>query len=140
MNFLLKNFKIKIYLFSLMIILSIFTNTFYNIYAISKRPYTERLMINYGFGCEKNSYGFIQEALDKYSQQNSVYIINFKNMPNPKSIFTNINVDFRSQNLILLNFRNNKIELKKLKDLKIYLDQYSLIRNLDNCYLYKKND
>ena len=101
MNFLLKNFKIKIYLFSLMIILSIFTNTFYNIYAISKRPYTERLMINYGFGCEKNSYGFIQEVIDKYSQQESVGIVNFKNMPNPKSLFNNIDVNLKSQNLIM---------------------------------------
>ena len=140
MNLLLKNFKIKIYFLSLVIILSIFTNAFYNFYAILKRPYNERLMWNYGFGCERNSYGFIQEVLNKHLHQESAVIINFKNMPNPQHLFYNIKIDQSRQNLILLNFKDNETEKKKLKVSKIYLNEYNLIEKLDNCYFYKKND
>ena len=131
---------IKIYFFSLLILLGVFTNAFYNFYAISKRPYTERLMWNYGFGCERNSYGFIQEVLNKHLHQESAVIINFKNMPNPQHLFYNIKIDQSRQNLILLNFKDNETEKKKLKVSKIYLNEYNLIEKLDNCYFYKKND
>ena len=140
MNFLLKNFKIKIYFFSLLIILAVFTNVFYNFYAISKRPYDERLMWHYGFDCEKNSYGFVQKVFDKHLGQQSISIINFKNMPNVQFLFHNIKIDESKKNLFLLNFKNKNKDKEKLHDLKIYLNKYSLIENTDNCYFYKKND
>ena len=87
MHFILKNIKLKIYFFSLVIILAVFTNSFYNFYAIIKRPYKERLMWNYGFGCEKYSYGFIQSIIQKHSKNESISIINFENMPNIQFLF-----------------------------------------------------
>ena len=138
MNLLLKNFKIKIYFLSLVIILSIFTNAFYNFYAILKRPYNERLMWNYGFGCEKNSYGFIQKILNKEFKLKSIYYVNFKSLPNSLYLFDNIQIDKSKKNLVLLNFKE-KDEIK-LKRYKINLNEYVLIDKLDNCYFYKKND
>ena len=121
-----------------MIILAVFTNTFYNLYAISKRPYAERLMWNYGIDCEKNSYGFIQKVYSKHLVQQPISIINFKNMPNVQFLFHNIKIDKSKKNLILLNLKDK--DKKKLKNFKIYLNEYSLIENIDNCYFYKKND
>lgn len=136
MNLLLKNFKIKIYLLSLVIILSIFTNAFYNFYSILKRPYNERLMWNYGFGCEKNSYGFIQKILNKDPKLKSIYYVNFKNLPNSLYLFDNIQIDKSKKNLVLLNLKEK--DEKQLKRYKINLNEYVLIEKLDNCYFYKK--
>ena len=136
MNLLLKNFKTKMCLLSLLIILSIFTNAFYNFYAILKRPYNERLMWNYGFGCEKNSYGFIQKILNKDSKLKSIYYVNFKNLPNSFYLFDDIQIDKSKKNLVLLNFKDK--DEKKLKRYKINLNEYVLIEKSDSCYFYKK--
>lgn len=136
MQFILKNIKLKIYFFSLVIILAIFTNSFYNFYAIIKRPYKERLMWNYGFGCEKYSYGFIQSIIQKHSKNESISIINFENMPNMQFLFHKTKINENRQNLILLNLRDKN----ELKDVRINLSEFSLVENLDNCYFYKKND
>ena len=136
MYFLLNYIKKNIQFFSLFIILGIFTNLFYNFYAILKRPYDERLMWNYGFGCEKYSYGFVQKILKKELDNQSFSIINFENMPNLQFLFHQTKFDNNKKNLILLNFRNKE----KLKDYNIDLSQYSMVENLDSCYFYKKND
>jgi len=136
MYFLLNYIKKNIQFFSLFIILGIFTNSFYNFYAILKRPYDERLMWNYGFGCEKYSYGFVQKILKKELDNQSFSIINFENMPNLQFLFHQTKFDNNKKNLILLNFRNKE----KLKDYNIDLSQYSMVENLDSCYFYKKND
>ena len=136
MYFLLNYIKKNIQFFSLLIILGIFTNSFYNFYAILKRPYDERLMWNYGFGCEKYSYGFVQKIIQKESNNQSFFIINFENMPDLKFLFHRTKFDNNKKNLILLNLRNKE----KLKDYNIDLSQYSMVENLDSCYFYKKND
>ena len=136
MYFLLNYIKKNIQFFSLLIILGIFTNSFYNFYAILKRPYDERLMWNYGFGCEKYSYGFVQKIIQKESNNQSFFIINFENMPDLKFLFHRTKFDNNKKNLILLNLRNKE----KLKNYNIDLSQYSMVENLDSCYFYKKND
>tara|TARA_Y100000591_G_scaffold321201_1_gene335852 strand:+ start:554 stop:970 length:417 start_codon:yes stop_codon:yes gene_type:complete len=136
MYFILKNIKKIIHFFSLFIILAIFTNAFYNFYAIVKRPYNERLMWNYGFDCEKYSYGFIKNVLQNLPENESATIINFKNLPNIEYLFENKRIDSSRKNLILLNFTNKK----QSKDLGINLKKYSLVKNTNNCYFYKKND
>ena len=136
MNLLLKNFKKIIYFFSLFIILAVFLNAFYNFYAIVKRPYIERLMWNYGFNCEKYSYGFINKVIKKQKKDQSITIINFKNMPNIQFLFHKIKFDDNRRNLILLNLED-KDQLKKYK---IDLKEYNLIEKSSNCYFYKKND
>ena len=136
MYFLLNYIKKNIQFFSLFIILGIFTNSFYNFYAILKRPYDERLMWNYGFGCEKYSYGFVQKIIQKEPNNQSFSIINFENMPDLQFLFHRTKFDNNKKNLILLNLRNKE----KLKDYNIDLSQYSMVENLDSCYFYKKND
>ena len=136
MYFLLNYIKKNIQFFSLLIILGIFTNSFYNFYAILKRPYDERLMWNYGFGCEKYSYGFVQKIIQKELNNQSFSIINFENMPDLQFLFHRTKFDNNKKNLILLNLRNKE----KLKDYNIDLSQYSMVENLDSCYFYKKND
>ena len=136
MYFLLNYIKKNIQFFSLLIILGIFTNSFYNFYAILKRPYDERLMWNYGFGCEKYSYGFVQKIIQKELNNQSFSIINFENMPDLRFLFHKTKFDNNKKNLILLNLRNKE----KLKDYNIDLSQYSMVENLDSCYFYKKND
>lgn len=136
MYFLLNYIKKNIYFFSLFIILAIFTNSFYNFYAILKRPYEERLMWNYGFGCEKYSYGFVQKIFQKEFNNQSFSIINFENMPDIQTLFHQTKFDKNKKNLILLNLKNKE----QLKDYEIDLTQYSLVKNLDSCYFYKKND
>lgn len=136
MFFLLRNFKIKIYFFSLLIILGVFTDVFYNLYAIVKRPYDERLLLNYGFGCQKYSYEFIQKVIQKQPKEQSLSIINFKNMAGVQYLFHQTKFDEKRKNLILLNFRNKE----NLKKYKINLNEYKLIENVDSCYFYKKND
>ncbi len=136
MYFLLKYIKKNFYFISLFIILATFTNAFYFSYAIVKRPYEERLMWNYGFECEKYSYGFINEIVRHHLGNQSLTIINLKNMPNIQHVFHRINFDKSKQNLILLNLKDQN-ELKKYN---IDLNQYYLVENLDNCYFYKKND
>ncbi len=136
MYFLLNYIKKNIQFFSLFIILGIFTNSFYNFYAILKRPYDERLMWNYGFGCEKYSYGFVQKIIKKELDNQSFSVINFKNMPNLQFLFHQTKFDNNKKNLILLNLRNKE----KLKNYNIDLSQYSMVENLDSCYFYKKND
>ncbi len=136
MNLLLKNFKKIIYPFSLFIILAVFTNVFYNFYAIVKRPYEERLMWNYGFNCEKYSYGFINKVIKKQKKDQSISIINFKNMPNMQFLFHEVRFDDSRNNLILLNLED-KDQLNKYK---IDLKEYNLVESSNNCYFYKKND
>ena len=136
MYFLLNFIKKNIYFFSLFIILAIFTNSFYNFYAILKRPYEERLMWNYGFGCEKYSYGFVQKVIQKEFNNQSFSIINFENMPDTQTLFHQTKFDKNKKNLILLNLKNKE----QLKDYGIDLTQYSIVKNLDSCYFYKKND
>ena len=136
MNFLLKYIKKNIYFFSLFIILATFTNSFYNFYAIIKRPYEERLMWNYGFNCEKYSYGFVQKIIKKNLNNQPISIINLENMPNTQFIFHEIKFGKHEKNLILLNLKDKK----KLLDYGIDLNQYYLVENLDNCFFYKKND
>ena len=136
MYFLIKNIKKIIYFFSLLIILAIFTNAFYNFYAIIKRPYDERLMRNYGFDCEKYSYGFIQKIFHNYTHNQPITIINFKNLPNIQFLFHNKRIDESRKNLILLNLTDES----KLKDFEINLKEYDLVKNTNNCYFYKKND
>mgnify|MGYP001211012280 FL=1 len=136
MYFLIKNIKKIIYFFSLLIILAIFTNAFYNFYAIIKRPYDERLMWNYGFDCEKYSYGFIQKIFQNHPHNQSITIINFKNLPNIQYLFHNKKIDESRKNLILLNLTDES----KLKDFEIDLKKYDLVKNTNNCYFYKKND
>ncbi len=136
MYFLLNYIKKNIYFFSLFVILAIFTNSFYNFYAILKRPYEERLMWNYGFGCEKYSYGFVKKIIQTESKNQSFSIINFENMPDTQFLFHLNTFDKSKKNLILLNLRNKQ----KLKDYDIDLNQYFMVENLDNCYFYKKYD
>lgn len=136
MYFLLKYIKKNFYFISLFIILATFTNAFYFSYAIVKRPYEERLMWNYGFECEKYSYGFVNEIVRQHIGNQPLTIINLKNMPNIQYLFHRINFDKSKQNLILLNLKDQN-ELKKYN---IDLSQYYLVENLDNCYFYKKND
>ena len=136
MNFLLKYIKKNIYFFSLFIILATFTNSFYNFYAIIKRPYEERLMWNYGFNCEKYSYGFVQKIIKKDLNNQPFSIINLENMPNVQLLFHETKFGKNEKNLILLNLKDKK----KLADYGIDLNQYYLIENLDNCFFYKKND
>tara|TARA_B100001057_G_C22857855_1_gene953375 strand:- start:1408 stop:1818 length:411 start_codon:yes stop_codon:yes gene_type:complete len=136
MYFLLNYIKKNIYFLSLFVILAIFTNSFYNFYAILKRPYEERLMWNYGFGCEKYSYGFVQKIIQTESKNQSFSIINFENMPDTQFLFHLNTFDKSKKNLILLNLRNKQ----KLKDYDIDLNQYFMVENLDNCYFYKKYD
>ena len=134
--FLIKNFKNIIHVFSLLIILAVFTNAFYNFYAITKRPYNERLMWNYGFDCEKYSYGFIENIFQNHIKDQSVTIINFKNLPNIQNLFQNKKIDESKKNLILLNLTDTN----KLKDLGINLKKYNLVKNTSSCYFYIKND
>jgi hypothetical protein len=134
MYFILKNIKLKIYFFSLLIILVIFTNSFYNFYAIIKRPYEERLMWNYGFGCEKYSYEFIQNIINKYSENAPISIINFEKMGKLQFLFHKTKINDVRKNLILLNLKDKN----ELKNYRINLSEYKLIENLDNCYFYKK--
>ena len=136
MNFLLKYIKKNIYFFSLFIILATFTNSFYNFYAIIKRPYEERLMWNYGFNCEKYSYGFVQKIIKKDLNNQPFSIINLENMPNVQLLFHETKFGKNEKNLILLNLKDKK----KLLDYGIDLNQYYLVENLDNCFFYKKND
>jgi len=134
MRFILKNIKLKIYFFSLLIIFVIFTNSFYNFYAIIKRPYEERLMWNYGFGCEKYSYEFIQNIIYKYSENEPVSIINFEKMGKLQFLFHKTKINNLRKNLILLNLKDKN----ELKNYRINISEYKLIENLDNCYFYKK--
>ncbi len=136
MYFFIKNIKKIIYFFSLLIILAIFTNAFYNFYAIIKRPYEERLMWNYGFDCEKYSYGFIKKIFQKYEKKEKYTVINFKNLPDVQYLFHNNETDENKKNLILLNF----VDESDLKDFGIDLKKYNLIKNTGNCYFYKIND
>jgi len=136
MYFLLKYIKKNFYFCSLLIILATFTNAFYFSYAIVKRPYEERLMWNYGFECEKYSYGFINKIIQQHPKDQSFTLINFKNLPNIQYLFNQIKFDNKKKNLILLNFK----DLNKLKKYDVDLSQYYLVNNFDNCYFYKKND
>ena len=136
MNFLLKYIKKNIYFFSFFIILATFTNSFYNFYAIIKRPYEERLMWNYGFECEKYSYGFVKKIIQKKLNNQPISIINLENMPNTQFLFHETKFGKNEKNLILLNLKDEK----KLTDYDIDLNQYYLVENLDNCFFYKKND
>ena len=136
MHFILKNIKFKFYFISLLIIFAVFTNSFYNFYAIIKRPYEERLVRNYGFGCEKYSYEFIQSIIDKYSKKESISIINFKKMAKLQFLFHKTKITNDRKNLILLNLKNKD----ELKNYSVNLSEYKLVENLDNCYFYKKND
>lgn len=136
MYFLLNYIKKNIYFFSLFVILAIFTNSFYNFYAILKRPYEERLMWNYGFGCEEYSYGFVQKIIQKEFKNQPFSIINFENMPDIQFLFHQNKFDKSKKNLILLNLKNKD----KLKDYDIDLNQYFMVENTDSCYFYKKYD
>ena len=136
MYFLIKNFKKQIYFIILIIILAVFTNAFYNFYSIMKRPYQERMGWNYGFDCEKYSYGFIYEIFQKKEDKDIISIINFENMPNIEYLFHDKKFDNNYKNLILLNF--NTEDKEKLKNFKVDLNDYQLIEKSNNCYFYKK--
>ncbi len=129
-NFVKKN----IYIVAIFIILSVFTNLFYNIYSIQIRKVDERMMRTYGFGCEKWSYGFIKKIKNNYLDEKKVFIKSFESMPPIKTIFEDLKIDNKKENLILLNLKN-KNDIKKIN---INIKDYELIESLNNCYFYKK--
>ena len=93
-------------------------------------------MWNYGFNCEKYSYGFVQKIIKKDLNNQPFSIINLENMPNVQLLFHETKFGKNEKNLILLNLKDKK----KLLDYGIDLNQYYLVENLDNCFFYKKND
>ena len=104
MYFLLKYIKKNFYFCSLLIILATFTNAFYFSYAIVKRPYEERLMWNYGFECEKYSYGFINKIIQQHPKDQSFTLINFKNLPNIQYLFNQIKFYNKKKKLNFIEF------------------------------------
>ena len=140
---LLKLFKKNIYLFALFIILSLFTDFFFNIYAIQKRDIDERLMRSYGFNCEKNSYGFISLNKKKYfNEEKGFKVINNHAIPTVQYLFKDFKYEKKKslKNLILLNFENLDKSNINITKYNINLDNYDLINKSGNCYYYKKND
>lgn len=136
MNFFLNFFSKNAKYFLLGIVFSIYTNFFYNTYAILIRGYEERTLLSYGYGCDKYAYGFIKMVKEKYINNNQISIINFKNLPAPNSIFDNLVSDPKKINLILLNYNFKK----NLNDYGININNYRIIEKEDNCYFLKKND
>ena len=126
--------KRNIYIVAIFIILSVFTNLFFNIYAIQIRKIDERMMRAYGFGCEKWSYGFIKKIKNNYLDDKKVFIESFESMPPVISLFEDLKVDNKKENLILLNLKK-KTDIKKIN---INIKDYELIESLNNCYFYKK--
>ena len=132
-NFLNKNL---IYLLYILILTSL-TSFFINIYSISIRKYDERLIRIYGF-CDGVSYGFIKKINDKYLKgSKKIFIINLETFPPSYGLFPTIKIDNEINNLVLLNYSNNKINI--IKSHNIDLKNYKMIYSEDSCYFYKKN-
>jgi hypothetical protein len=131
-NFLNKNLIYLLYI----LILATLTSFFTNIYSISVRKYDERLIRLYGF-CDGVSYGFIKKINEKYLKNNQkIYIINFETFPPSYGLFPKIKIDNEMNNLVLLNYSNNKINI--IKSQNVDLKNYKMIYSEDRCYFYKK--
>ena len=135
------NQSIFIYLVLLFLIVILFKNTetFYNIFKISKSNYSERLSKNYenlfysGF-CQNQSHGYLIYIKENYEFDNIPKIINFDSTKKiPYWVFEEINYKESSKYLILLNYNLVKGEEFNFTQYKI-LDNYK-----DSCfYLLKK--
>jgi len=127
--------KNLLYLLYILIFASI-TSFFTNIYSISIRKYDERLIRIYGF-CDGVSYGFIKKITEKYLKKDqNIYIINFETFPPSYGLFPKIKIDDEINNLVLLNYSKNKINI--LRSHNVDLKNYKMIYSEDKCYFYKK--
>lgn len=135
---LFKNENLKVFFIFFVIIFSIlkFFNTPYNIYSIINWNYGERMTQNYGY-CEKESWGFYNDIVDKYKLKGEeIHIINFAGSVTLENLFEIQNSKKKDvKYFILLNLITNE-DYKIYKD--IILDNYNEVYKYDNCYLLKK--
>ena len=138
------------FVFLILVIILIF-QTFklpYNFYFIKNRDYNSRMVISHGY-CEKDSYGFIKETLEKFKILDSFPIRKiYYPTPGLEGLLKKTKVKYNDKYLFLLNFAENEnFNLENLKqktfivkDFSIDLSEYYLAKRSGNCFFWIKND
>tara|TARA_B110000503_G_scaffold139074_1_gene226605 strand:- start:1541 stop:1954 length:414 start_codon:yes stop_codon:yes gene_type:complete len=126
-------FNKNITLLFLFLIFSIYSHFFSNMYFLFSRPYEERILRTYGYGCDKYSFGFVQNIKNNFLKNENAHIIHFGIVPDVKSFFYEIKKDKEKKNLILLYYNN-----ENLKKMNIDISKYQLIHKQENCLYLKK--
>tara|TARA_Y100000389_G_C17414256_1_gene492748 strand:- start:53 stop:448 length:396 start_codon:yes stop_codon:yes gene_type:complete len=129
-----KKIKIK-HLFGIMVLIFLGTyfNFFLNTYLILKNDFNKRMILNHGY-CEKEGYGFVKDALNKYNFRKNIRVLNSQNSnyPNIEGYFYKKNQKFIKEYLILVNFNEKQISK--------YLKNFKIKEKKNKCYLLQLND
>ena len=116
----------------------------YNTYLLIKRPFEERMIINYGY-CDKEGYGYIKYIISKYDIDNNLTIINKNPSPDVYGLL-NLKADKENNKIVLINFPETITEnifdqkIKKYwfsKD-HINISNLKLFHQNGNCYYLSK--
>ena len=112
--------------FLIILIISLKTNLFLNIYKILKYDLSSRLTSHYGY-CYPMGYGFISKMKKQYNLNNkNLNVLNKEIFPT--SLIFSFNIFLNKTNKeILLNY--NQTDLKSLKK------KFKILEREENCYL-----
>ena len=126
----IKHNILKIVALLLIVFLLLISNFFNNIRNIYVNNFDKRIEAIYGF-CKNESIGYLKYVKKKYELDNNPKIINYVHTPNVNWIMINPKkLNFKSKNLILLNYPGENINL----------NYSALIKNtyeVANLYFYK---
>jgi hypothetical protein len=124
----------------LVIILSINTNFFMNLYGIISEKFDKRITKKYGY-CYGESVGYLLHIKKKYQINDNPKIINYNHGPNLDwTIINTKKINHKSNKLILLNYPGPVFikSLKRidnnlfvLKDTHFFIDKFDKIENIE---------
>jgi hypothetical protein len=124
----------------LVIILSINTNFFMNLYGIISEKFDKRITKKYGY-CYGESVGYLLHIKKKYQINDNPKIINYNHGPNLDwTIINTKKINHKSNKLILLNYPGPVIiksldridnNLFVLTDTHFFVDKFNKIKNIE---------
>ncbi len=129
--------KFNILVIIFFIFLVHFFDGFKNIYEISKRSYESRMQKTHGY-CERESYGFYKNMVEKY-EINKYELIqqNYESYPLFRGFFYEKDLNPNKKFVLILNFPNSDLpNLIKVEGTDINLSEFKLLEQKNNCYLY----
>lgn len=147
MKYILKKSKVLILIFILMLV-TMNSHFFENIYKIYKTNLAQRVENAYGF-CQQEGYGFTKQSLKLIETNTHILILNDLDISGINWIFENnylhfaINQTDQISNynfIIYLNYNSKKNNLlKKIgNNFVIHENKYQILLNEENCFLLKK--
>lgn len=129
--------KLNVLIIIFFIFLIHFFDGFKNIYKISKRSYESRMQATHGY-CEKESFGFYNDMVQKY-EINKYKVIqqNYTGYPLFSGFFYQKDLNPNKKFVLILNYPNADLpNLIKVEGKNINLSELNLLEQKNNCYLY----